>query len=78
MVTFCDHHLEIRRNIRSPCFVIGTNIALEANYTSTSKKWTHRNREQGCGFPEVGVGVGEQELDEGSQKVQPSNRKINT
>ena len=53
---------------------------LQVNYTSKTNKNIHIRRDQICGYREVGrggvEGIGEGELDEGSQKVQTSRYKI--
>ena len=53
---------------------------LQVNYTSKTNKHIRRKRDQICGCREVGSGVvegiGEEELDEGGQKVQTSRYRI--
>ena len=53
---------------------------IQVNYTSKTNKHIHRKRDQICGYREVGSGlvegIGEEELDEGGQKVQTSRYKI--
>ena len=66
--TYRSEHFEMYRNIKSLCCVTGTNRVVGQFYFKN--KQTHRKRDQICGYQKA-------ELDEGSQKVQTSNYRIN-
>ena len=64
--TYHSDHFEMYRNIESLCCVPGTNIVLQISYTSKTNKQTHRKRDEICGYQRWGMG--EEELDEGSNR----------
>ena len=55
---YCGDYFEVYRRTESPCCVIGTNIELQANHTLRTKKHTHRNSNQLCGYQRQGMGGG--------------------
>ena len=69
--TYHGEHFVIYKNTESP-YVLGTNIVLQANYTSKINKLIEKE----ITFVVTrGKGQGEGELDEGSQRVQSSSSK---
>ena len=73
--TYGDH-FEIYRNNKSQCCVKETNIMLQVNYISKTKRNKQTPRKiSDCGYQKQRLGQGK--LDEGSQKVQTYSYKIN-
>ena len=62
------------RNIKSLCYIPGTNIVLQVNYISKTNKLVEK-RDQICGHQRGGLGEGG--LDEGGQKVRDPSYEIN-